>query len=75
MKSREGAIRLKQFEIDEKARRVEQIRTMIDEFTRMVGDLDHEIAAEQRRTGIEDENHYAYSRFSRRCWAARANVE
>ncbi len=75
MKSRESAIQLKQFEIEEKSRRVGQIESMIEEFTRMVGDLDHEIAAEQRRTGIDDEKHFAYSTFARAAGQRRNNLE
>ncbi len=74
MKSRESAIQLKQFEIEEKSRRVGQIETMIEEFTRMINDLEHEIAAEQRRTGIEDEKHFAYSTFARAARQRRDNL-
>ena len=65
MKSRDAAIRRKRFQIEERRRQVGQIETMIEEFGRMVGDLDMEIAAEHRRTGIEDEKHFAYSTFAR----------
>lgn len=75
MKTRESAIQLKQFEIEEKRRRVGQIESMIEEFTRMVSDLDHEIAAEQRRTGIEDEKHFAYSTFARAARQRRDNLD
>ena len=75
MKSRESAIQLKQFEIEEKRRRVGQIESMIEEFGRMVGDLEHEIAAEQRRTGIEDEAHFAYSTFARAARQRRDNLQ
>ena len=43
MKSREGNIRSKRFEIEDKRRQVGQIESMIEEFNRMIGDLDHEI--------------------------------
>jgi len=44
MKSRDTLIRLKKFQVDEKRRRVRQIELMTSEFTRMIGDLDREIA-------------------------------
>jgi flagellar FliJ protein len=75
MKSREGTIRAKRFEIEDKQRQVGQIESMIEEFSRMIGDLDHEIAAEHRRTGIEDENHFAYSTFARAAAQRRENLK
>ena len=75
MKSREGNIRSKRFEIEDKRRQVGQIESMMEEFKRMIGDLDHEIAAEQRRTGIEDEKHFAYSTFARAATQRRENLK
>ncbi len=75
MKSREGNIRSKRFQIEDKERQVGQIESMIEEFNRMIGDLDHEIAAEHRRTGIEDENHFAYSTFARAATQRRENLK
>ena len=75
MKSREGAIRSKRFQIEDKQRQVGQIESMIEEFSRMIGDLDHEIAAEHRRTGIDDENHFAYSTFARAAQQRRENLQ
>ena len=40
----------------------------------MVSDLDIEIAAEHRRTGIEDEKHFAYSTFARAARQRRSNL-
>ena len=44
MKSRDTLVRLKRFQLEEKRRRVRQIEMMLAEFTRMIGDLDREIA-------------------------------
>jgi hypothetical protein len=63
------------FQAEERRRQVGQIEAMIEEFTRMVGDLDIEIAAEHRRTGIEDEKHFAYSTFARAARQRRANLQ
>ncbi len=75
MKSRDAQIRMKRFQIEERRRQVGQIETMIEEFGRMVGDLDIEIAAEHRRTGIDDEKHFAYSTFARAARQRRANLQ
>ena len=75
MKSRDAQIRMKRFQIEERRRQVGQIETMIEEFGRMVGDLDHEIAAEHRRTGIDDEKHFAYSTFARAASQRRTNLQ
>src|SRR5688500_17932135 len=75
MKSRDAQIRMKRFQIEERRRQVGQIETMIEEFGRMVGDLDIEIAAEHRRTGIEDDKHFAYSTFARAARQRRANLQ
>ena len=75
MKSRDAQIRMKRFQIEERRRQVGQIETMIEEFGRMIYDLDMEIAAEHRRTGIEDEKHFAYSTFARAARQRRANLQ
>ena len=75
MKSRDAQIRMKRFQIEERRRQVGQIETMIEEFGRMVGDLDLEIAAEHRRTGNDDEKHFAYSTFARAAKQRRANLQ
>ena len=41
MKSRDAQIRMKRFQIEERRRQVGQIETMIEEFGRMISDLDH----------------------------------
>jgi hypothetical protein len=63
------------FQAEERRRQVGQIEAMIEEFTRMVGDLDLEIAAEHRRTGIDDEKHFAYSTFARAARQRRTNLQ
>ena len=75
MKPRNSVIRLKRFQVEEKRRQVGRIELMIEEFTRMIGELDYEIAAEHRRTGIEDEKHFAYSTFARAARRRRDNLE
>ena len=52
MKSRDTLIRLRRFQVDEKRRRVAQIEMMMNDFTRMVVELDREVAHEEARAGI-----------------------
>ncbi|WP_238858065.1 flagellar export protein FliJ [Faunimonas pinastri] len=66
---------MKRFQIEEKRRQIGQIEAMVEEFRRMVGDLDLEIAAEHRRTGIDDPKHFAYSTFARAATQRRANLQ
>ncbi|HYD15933.1 MAG TPA: flagellar export protein FliJ [Hyphomicrobium sp.] len=66
---------MKRFQIEERRRQVGQIETMIEEFGRMVSELDFEIAAEHRRTGIDDEKHFAYSTFARAARQRRTNLQ
>lgn len=74
MKSREKNLVLRRFQVEEKSRQVGQIETMIEEFERLVKGLDLEIEAEQRRTGISDESHFAYSTFARAAEQRRGNL-
>lgn len=75
MKSRDSTVRMMRFQIEDRRRQVGQIETMIEEFGRMISDLDLEIAAEHRRTGIEDEKHFAYSTFARAARQRRGNLQ
>src|SRR5208283_5787509 len=75
MKSRDTLIRLKRFQADEKRRRVRQIEAMVAEFTRMAGDLDREIANEEKRAGISDPHHFAYPTYARAASARRDNLK
>lgn len=74
MKSRDTLVRLKSFQVEEKRRRVMQIETMIAEFARIAGELDKEIAAEERRAGISDPAHFAYPTYARAAMNRRDNL-
>jgi flagellar export protein FliJ len=75
MKSRDTLIRLKRFQVEEKRRRVKQIEAMVAEFTRMAGELDREIANEEKRAGIADPHHFAYPTYARAASARRDNLK
>ena len=74
MKPRESLVRLKRFQVDEKRRRVMQIEMMIAEFTRVASDLDREIATEENRAGITDQNHFAYPTYAKAAAQRRDNL-
>jgi flagellar export protein FliJ len=74
MKSRDTLIRLKRFQVEEKRRRVRQIEVMTAEFNRMIGDLDREIANEEKRAGISDPAHFAYPTYARAAIGRRDNL-
>jgi len=75
MKSRDTLIRLKRFQVEEKKRRVRQIEMMSAEFTRMIVDLDREIANEEKRAGISDPTHFAYPTYARAAVTRRDNLK
>jgi flagellar FliJ protein len=74
MKSRDTLIRLKQFHVEERRRKLAQIEAMIAEFARMVADLDREIALEEQRAGISDTAHFAYPTYARAARVRRDNL-
>ncbi|MEM1037865.1 MAG: flagellar export protein FliJ [Pseudomonadota bacterium] len=74
MKSREGVLRLKRFQVQEKARQVAQIETMIAQFRSMADDLDSQIAYEEKKSGIDDVNHFAYPTFAKAARLRRENL-
>jgi flagellar protein FliJ len=74
MKSRDGALKLKRFEADEKRRKVADIEYMIHEFEQMSVDLERQITSEEERTGVRDEQHFAYSTFARAAAQRRNNL-
>lgn len=74
MKSRENLVRLKQFQVNEKRRQLAQLDTMIAEFDRMAHELDIQIAAEEKKAGITDVNHFAYPTFAKAARVRRDNL-
>src|SRR5262245_59585775 len=75
MKPRENLVRLKQFQVNEKRRQVMQLDLMIAEFDRMANELELQIAAEERKAGISDINHFAYPTFARAARLRRDNLK
>jgi len=75
MKPRENLVRLKQFQVNEKRRQLNQLDLMIAEFDRMAAELDVQIAAEERKAGITDINHFAYPTFAKAARLRRDNLK
>lgn len=65
MKARDSTLRLKRFDVAEKARKVADLEIMARDFESMVLDLQRQIATEEERTGIRDPGHFAYSTFAK----------
>lgn len=74
MKSRENAVRVKEFAVREKRRRLAQLDLMINEFNRMADDLTHQIEVEERKAGITDPANFAYPTFAKAARARRENI-
>ncbi len=74
MKARETALKLKRFEMDEKARKLADLEQMIREFENIAHDLDRQVFAEEERTGIKDPKHFSYSTFAKSASQRRDNL-
>jgi len=68
-------VRLKQFQVNEKRRQLAQLETMIAEFERMAAELEAQIAAEERKAGITDIQHFAYPTFAKAARLRRDNLK
>jgi hypothetical protein len=75
MKSRGNLVRLKQFQVNEKRRQLAQLDLMIAEFERMASELDAQILAEEKKSGIVDVNHFAYPTFAKAARLRRDNLK
>jgi flagellar export protein FliJ len=75
MKSRENLVRLKRFQVNEKRRQILQLDMMIAEFDRMATELELQIAAEEKKSGISDVNHFAYPTFAKAARVRRDNLK
>ncbi|WP_455481673.1 flagellar export protein FliJ [Bartonella sp. B35(2025)] len=74
MKSREGIVRLKMFQVRGKRREIAQLEMMIVEFEKMVLELEAQITSEERKSGNSDIHHFAYSAFARAARQRRDNL-
>jgi len=74
MKARENLVRLKRFQVNEKRKQLTQLDMMIADFERMAGELELQIAAEEKKAGITDINHFAYPTFAKAARQRRDNL-
>ena len=72
MKSRESLVRLKEFQVNEKRRQLQQLQMMMAEFDRMTKELESQIVLEEKKSGISDPSHFAYPTFAK---AARQRAD
>ena len=69
MASLESLVRSKKSQVDQRARAVAQIESMIADFERLAANLELEIRSEEDRTKNHDPSHFAYSTL------AKANIQ
>lgn len=65
MKPRESALKALRRDVEEQARKVEDLERIIREFDTMAADLERQIRLEEDRTGIRDAAHFSYSTFAK----------
>ena len=71
---RDNMVRLTRFKVLEKRRQVEQLELMMQDFSRMAGELDAQIINEEKKSGITDITHFAYSTFAKAARSRRDNL-
>jgi hypothetical protein len=74
MKARDTMLRTKRFDVDERARKVADIESMIRDLETMSADLSRQIAAEEERSGVKDPSHFSYSTFAKAAAQRRENL-
>ncbi len=72
---RDNMVRLTRFKVLEKRRQVEQLELMLQDFSRMAGELDAQILNEEKKSGITDVSHFAYSTFAKAARLRRDNLQ
>ena len=75
MQSRATFIRRREFQVDDRRRRVALMERMIADFDCMAADLDREILIEQERAGNHDPAHFAYPTYAKAAILRRDNLK
>ena len=75
MQSRATFIRRREFQVDDRRRRVALMERMIADFDCMAADLDREILIEQERAKIHDPAHFAYPTYAKAAILRRNNLK
>lgn len=71
---RDSMVRLKTFQVNEKARLRDLLAANVEDLTRMADDLGAQIATEEARAGIADPHHFAYPMTAKAARTRRANL-
>ncbi|MEM7694725.1 MAG: hypothetical protein AAF318_09760 [Pseudomonadota bacterium] len=74
MKPRESTIQAKEFQADALRRQLMQFERMIADLETIRTELGKQIEMEERRSGVSDTSHYAYSTVARAARERRANL-
>ncbi len=74
MKARDSTLRLKRFDVAERARKAGDMDVMVRDFEQMILDLNRQVTSEEERTGIKDPTHFAYSTFAKAAAQRRDNL-
>jgi flagellar FliJ protein len=74
MASLESLIKSKKSQVDQRARAIAQIESMIADFERLTANLDLEISSEEVRTKNHDPLHFAYSTLAKATMQRRDNL-
>ena len=74
VRSQATSIRRKEFQAEDRRRRVALLKRMIADFERTVADLDREILIEQQRANIHDPAHFAYPTYAKAAILRRDNL-
>jgi len=61
MRSKESMLRLHRFKVEDKRRQVAEIEFMISDMEAKVTEFNKQIELEEKRTGVDDINHFNYS--------------
>ena len=74
MRTRGNLVQLKRYQLKERRRHLAQLDRMIAEFERMADELDAQIAAEEQKSGLTDQDHFAYPTFAKAARQRRDNL-
>ena len=75
MKPRDSLIRAKEFQAEELRRQLGQLERMIKDLRSIRDELGRQIEAEEARSGVRDQSHYAYSTVARAARDRRQKLE
>lgn len=75
MKPRDSQLRSKQFEVETLRHQLALFDRTIADLRTIHAELDRQIEAEERRTGVRDRSHFAYSTVARAARERRAKLD